>query len=284
MPPKLSSALVHGARRAALRAAARARLPGAMRRAEEPARTLLGTVRATLAGEGPPQASRIEALRHDLAGSRDEVALVDYGAGDPELPLSPEAMYAGRQVRRTVGEISRASKPPFWARLLYNLVRTHGPRRCLELGTSLGLSAAYQAAALAGDGRLVTVEGAAPLADRARGHLERLGLGDRVRVVTGRFQDVLPAVLEEMGTVDYAFIDGHHDERATLDYFARLHPRLSAGALLVFDDVAWSRGMRSAWSALQADDRIRVSLDLGPVGVCVAGGAGPRQRIRLPLG
>jgi hypothetical protein len=43
--------------------------------------------------------------------------------------------------------------------------------------------------------------------------------------------------------------------------------------------------MRSAWRALQADERVRTALDLGAVGVCVTGPArAPKQRLRLPLG
>ena len=66
--------------------------------------------------------------------------------------------------------------------------------------------------ALAGDGALVTLEGADSLAAIARRNLERLGRSN-VRVVIGRFEDTLAGVLRELGTLDYAFIDGHHDEK-----------------------------------------------------------------------
>ena len=82
-------------------------------------------------------------------------------------------------------------------------------------------------------------------------------------MVTGRFQDTLQGVLQERAPVDYAFIDGHHDEHATLRYFDQIHPHLAETALVIFDDVAWSAGMRRAWDALQADERIRTVLDLG---------------------
>ena len=64
------------------------------------------------------------------------------------------------------------------------------------MGTAVGISAAYQAAALAlnGRGTFTTLEGAEPLADIARDNLRRLGLG-MVEVVVGRFEDTLDAVL-----------------------------------------------------------------------------------------
>ena len=94
---------------------------------------------------------RIESLRRRLHRSSDTIAMYDYGAeGD-----------AVREV--TVAERCRgASKPYFWSLLLLKLIRQFRPLRCLELGTCMGISAAYQGAALAingQEGTLTTIEG-----------------------------------------------------------------------------------------------------------------------------
>jgi hypothetical protein len=58
-------------------------------------------------------------------------------------------MNRGKVVTRTVGEVSKgASKPYFWSLLLFKLIRKFRPSICLELGTCLGISASFQAAAL----------------------------------------------------------------------------------------------------------------------------------------
>jgi hypothetical protein len=61
-------------------------------------------------------------------------------------------------------------------------------------------------------------------------------------------------------------------------------PFLAGTALLVFDDIAWSPGMKRAWSTIVNDWRVATAVDLGPVGLCVVGGA-PRGRryFRIPL-
>jgi predicted O-methyltransferase YrrM len=217
---------------------------------------------------------RIEALRGRLLESDEQVGIVDYGAGDPELDLTDDTMAAGRVETRLVSAICRsAAKPPVWARILFKLVREFRPERCVELGTSLGVSASYQAAALElnGSGRLVSLEGAPALVDVARRNLEELGLGDRVTIVPGRFQDTLDGVLASEAPVDYAFIDGHHDRDATIAYFEQLLPALAEDAVVVFDDISWSRGMQAAWRAVSAHPRVRVPVDLFKVGVCVLG-------------
>lgn len=215
-----------------------------------------------LAPEEQALVDRIEAERAKLEQSDEQVEYLDFGAGPSgETGRSAEEMEQGTRVVRRVGEVARtASKPPQAARLLFDLVRERRPETCLELGTCVGISAAYQAAALELNGRgfLYTIEGAAPLAERARGVLERLGLADRVELRNGRFADVLPGVLADR-EFDLAFVDGHHDERATLDYFALIRPRMRPGGVMAFDDVDWSEGMRRAWNKIRGSDAVASS-------------------------
>jgi predicted O-methyltransferase YrrM len=67
-------------------------------------------------------------------------------------------------------------------------------------------------------------------------------------------------------------VDGHHDRDATIGYFNALLPRLAEDAVLVFDDIDWSAGMRDAWRVIRQDGRIRLAVDLAKLGVVVVGG------------
>jgi len=218
---------------------------------------------------------RIESLRKELASSTVGISIEDFGAGRPDDTFSDKEMYEGNIISKTVGEVCKsASRPYLWSILLFKLVRKFRPSVCLELGTCLGISAAFQAAALKlnGSGVMVTLEGAQSLAELAEGYLSKLCL-DNTRVVTGRFQDTLGGVLDEYGHVDFAFIDGHHDEKATVTYYEQVVPFLSDRALIVFDDISWSAGMNRAWRTITADERIRISVDLRQIGICVVDGS-----------
>jgi predicted O-methyltransferase YrrM len=223
-------------------------------------------VEGSVSAETQAWAARIEALRQDLLRSTDEIE------------------HTGRV---TVSEVCRsASRPPQWARLLFEIVRAFRPEQGLELGTSLGMSASYEAAALElnAKGRLVTLEGCEDLVNRARAHFEQLELADRIEVVLGSFQDTLQPTLDRLGSVGYAFVDGNHDRDATLTYFAQLAPHLLDGAVVVFDDISWSPGMADAWTTLMADPRVSLSVDLFKVGICIVGGPHlPRQRYTVAI-
>jgi predicted O-methyltransferase YrrM len=214
---------------------------------------------------------RIEHLRTQMYASTAQITRTDYGAGRPDSNWGQEETRAGVEVTDTLGHISQVvSKPAFWCLLLFKLIRTAHPGSCVEMGTAVGISAAYQAAALKlnSHGSLVTLEGAISLADIARNNFQQLDL-DTVEVVVGRFQDTLTDVLTNRHPVDYVFVDGHHDEQATRAYFEQILPFLAEKALLVFDDITWSEGMRRAWNTLAKDRRVSITVELGPVGLCV---------------
>ena len=226
---------------------------------------LEGALHQRFSEEEADWVQRVEALRTVLRDSSTPVTFLDYGVPSRWIGTTAED---GVPVTRTVSEVYRASAPAHEGRVLFHLIRTFRPARCLELGTCLGISAAYQAAALQlnGAGQLVSLEGGAPLATLAQNHLADLGLGN-TEVITGRFQDTLPGILDRLAPIDYAFIDGHHDPAAMQTYLQQLLPHLADQALLILDDIAWTSGMRRAWRAFTGDARITTTADLMTFGI-----------------
>ena len=185
------------------------------------------------------------------------------------LARSTEIVHRQEELPLTVAEVSRASQPWRGGRFLYAAVRAFRPSRGVELGTCLGVSAAYQAAALGADGhgRLVTIEGYPDLAARARRFLADVDLRN-VEVVVGRFGQVLePIVAAE--PVDYAYVDGNHHEAPTLEYFSVVRRHCTKRTLLVFDDIRWSGGMWRAWNRIVAADGVTAHADLGRLGLVI---------------
>lgn len=214
---------------------------------------------------------KIESLRKELDSSTKKISIVDYGAVEPGLNLTQKEMDKGNVITSEIGKVSwEASKPYFWSLILFKLVRKFKPALCLELGTCFGISGSFQAAALTlnGSGKFITLEGSGSLASLAEEHFKLLGLNNTA-VVKGRFQDTLKQVLDDNRAFDYAFIDGHHDEQATINYFEQILPFFKDKALIVFDDISWSDGMKRAWKAIIENKKIKISLNLYKMGICV---------------
>jgi predicted O-methyltransferase YrrM len=220
-------------------------------------------IKGRFSAEEAEKIKQIEKLRRRLRISDEKVAITDYGAGS--------ARGEAGAVVKTVGEVGRtSSRSKRWNSLLFKLVRAFRPSVCLELGTALGISAAYQAAALELNrkGKIISLEGAEALVSLAKANLKALGL-HAFEIVPGRFQDSLEKVLKKNAPIDFVFIDGHHEECATVRYFNQILPALSDGAILVFDDISWSGGMERAWNTIRKEKNIRASIDLLTVGICV---------------
>lgn len=211
---------------------------------------------------------RIEDMRRRIEGSSETVDVIDYGAGGPNSNRSKAEMAAGVAASRKIGELCAiASKPPVWAQVLFRLVRHLRVVNCIEMGTCLGISASYIAAALKlnNAGNLITLEGSPKLAEKAQSNVQSLGFSN-VQVRSGRFSETLLPALQDMQPVDFTFVDGHHDRDATLEYFSMVRPYLAQKNVIIFDDITWSAGMKEAWGVIQ---QVTQGHSLNSLGVCL---------------
>jgi len=273
-----------------LRLRAKGKLASLRKMHEPSAEKLASAIGQALGNEMDPNEAtwvkRIEDARGELDRSSTVIHKTDFGAGIADSTRSAEDMNDGVPVDLTIGDISRStSKPYLWSLLLFKVVRQFKPSVVVELGTSVGISGAYQASAqkINDSGNLVTLEGDTSLAALAESNLQELGL-DNVSVVQGKFADTLDGVLARNGPVDYVFVDGHHDEQATLAYFEQIKPYLAAKAIVIFDDISWSAGMRRAWRQIEQSEDVNLSADLENIGICVMDKEIRRkQQVKIPM-
>jgi predicted O-methyltransferase YrrM len=184
----------------------------------------------------------------------------------------------------TIKQACMVSKGPKAALMLYLLTRYTKPKNVIELGTNVGISSAYIAAALkvnAENGKLTTLE-ASPYRLRLAKELHcNLGF-ENISYVKGLFADTLAATLANEGSIDLAFIDGHHQYQPTLDYFEEIYHFANHSTVFVFDDIRWSEGMKNAWSQIQSDERLCLIVYLFSVGICLPFQGTATQRSMFP--
>jgi predicted O-methyltransferase YrrM len=222
---------------------------------------------------------KIEKIRFQYLNSDQVVEMMDYGAMDPETKLTKEEMNKGFHRKVMISEVCRKSSlPDKWGKLLFKLIRKTKPEHCLELGTCLGISAAYQLAALRLNekGRLTSIEGAVEFVNIVKENFP-LEENKNFLPLQGKFTDVLPGVLSKNISFDFVFVDGHHDKNATLQYFELLFPSFQDTSIVIFDDINWSKGMKETWNLLKNDERIKYSLDLHKWGIGIICKAGNKE-------
>ncbi len=214
-----------------------------------------------------------EEVRRQLLADRSRIIPYDLGAGHGGRKGAPRP--------RTIRNIARhSSGTPRYHRLLCRLSRFAKPAVILELGTALGLGTLALALG-APRARIITIEGDPALAARAEEMLTRQLPGREIRVLRGAFGEVLPPLLEKTGPLDLLFLDGHHEEKATLRYYSMLLPHLHTRSVAVMDDIHWSKGMLNAWNVLRKHEKTSLSVNIFRMGILFFDPALPRQTVTL---
>jgi len=240
---------------------------------------------ASLSPEEKQLVDRIEQRRGFLLRSEKIIEVIDYGAGNADSRRTREEMNKGVRSTAVVGKVSQWSKPAFWALVLFKLVRKLEPNSSLELGTCVGISAAYLSAALQlnGKGRLLSLEGSPAIAEIARETLRDMKF-ENSSVITGPFYETLKASMESAKPIDFFFNDGHHDHDAVIQYFNESLPNLADQSVVVFDDISWNPGMRKAWVEIENHPQVSATIDLETIGIAlISRHPARKEKFRMPL-
>ncbi len=212
---------------------------------------LYGLTDAIKAGDHFYAFDSIEGYRNELLQRKEKLHITDHGAGSHHM----------RFEKRAIADIARHTLiTPKWGQMMFRLIRHFNYSHILELGASLGISTTYLAS-VSHSSSVISIEGSESIAQVANQTLKDLGLAN-ADIVTGTFNEVLPAALSQHNTWDLVFIDGHHAYAPTLDYFETCLPHIADNGVIVLDDIHWSTGMHKAWKEITERKDIGLTVDL----------------------
>lgn len=211
-------------------------------------------------------ANKIDTFRATISGMIEETEVYNYSSPKSNTFSKTEEDRAvpGPYEKKEANSILRSGTAPLKGILLRRIIQGTGVKRVLELGTQVGFSGCYF---LSVDGvELVTIEGSPAQAKIARKNLERISSNFTVQNVL--FDEAIDQLIADNQKFDCVFIDGQHEKEATIYYAERVRPLLSDKAILIYDDIYFSEGMKEAWDEVKAFPAVTESIDLLRVGVC----------------
>jgi predicted O-methyltransferase YrrM len=145
----------------------------------------------------------------------------------------------------------------------------------IELGTGLGISTLYLSAAATGI-PLHTIEGN-PVRAKYAGSMFMMNGMEHVQVHVGDLGRELDHLIHELrGTAGdgeegrgrfLAFVDGNHRFEPTIRYMRQLVDAAGEEAVIVLDDICWSREMHAAWMEVTGWPETRATIDLFHAGI-----------------
>lgn len=198
----------------------------------------------------------IEKQRQVLLNDESIIEIEDFGAGSAVMKSN----------KRVVKKIAASSlKPKKFAQLLFRIVHHYQPANILELGTSLGITTCYLAEGNK-QARVFTCEGSTSIAAIAKNNFDKLQFTN-IDLVKGNFAATLQPLLDKIGPIDLAFIDGNHRKQPTIEYFQSIIRHIHSNTILIFDDIHWSAEMEEAWRFIKQDPAVTLSIDLFFIGL-----------------
>lgn len=108
------------------------------------------------------------------------------------------------------------------------------PERILEIGTFTGYSAICLAQGLVDDGLLITIDNDPEMEDVANGYFELSGKRDKIRMMIGAADEIIPELNE---TFDLVFIDA--DKENYLRYYHLVFDKVRINGFILADNVLW---------------------------------------------
>jgi predicted O-methyltransferase YrrM len=213
---------------------------------------------------------KIEQERKSLLTNHTKININDLGAGS--LTTS--------HATRTISNIAiNVVSNEYKCRMLFNLVNKYLPKNIIELGTSLGISSLYISMA-SKYSNVYTIEGDKEIYNIANNLFQKNHITN-IKNINASFDEALPKILNEIPTVNMAYIDGNHSYEATMRYYNMLKSKSNNNTILVFDDIYWSDGMTKAWKDIINKDEVRYSIDTFDLGFVFFDDVMPKQHFKL---
>ena len=198
----------------------------------------------------------MELIRKKLLLSKRTLTVEDMGAGS--------RVFKSNQ-RKIKDIVKHSAKKPKYAQLLFKLVNYYQPNAILELGTSLGLTTTYLAKARK-KAKVYSFEGSAEICKAAKNTFKSLRVKN-VQLIQGNFNVTLSETLPKIAVLDFAFFDGNHQKKPTLDYFNQCLEKANEHSVFVFDDIHWSDEMTEAWEEIKAHPEVTLTVDIFQFGI-----------------
>ena len=199
---------------------------------------------------------KIESLRKELCKQERIINITDFGAG---------STINNSKTRKVKDVAMNSAKNAKFGKLLYRIIQFYKPKNIIELGTSLGISTSYLAKANS-NAKVFTFEGCPETAKIAEENFEKQNIKN-TSIIIGDFNLTLTQKLKEIKTIDFAFIDGNHQQNPTINYFEKCLKYANNNTIFVFDDIHWSNGMENAWKYIRTHTRTTLTIDLFFVGI-----------------
>lgn len=182
------------------------------------------------------------------------------------LKKSGQKITAGGKTMTLETVIKRDCKPKHLSQMLMRLAVHYKPKTILEIGTSLGVSTMYIAAADS-KAKIVTIDHEKEIAALNAKNFKRAGFHN-IDMICGDAVVELENAIKKLDQIDMLYID-ISDANKSLRVFNDAKGNMSSKSLCVVGDIHESDEKEELWNKLKEDNIVNVSLDIFDFGLLI---------------
>jgi predicted O-methyltransferase YrrM len=209
-------------------------------------------------------------LRNPLSKDDRTIRVTDLGAGSAYMPESD----------RKISDILRYTTSSHkFASFYSRIIRHYKFKNVIELGTSVGINAAYLSRA-SHNVEITTFEGSSEIAEVARS-LFRDNQISNIKIIEGNIDETVGPYLDNINHIDFALIDANHRFEPTVRYLELISKKIHRHSIIAIDDIHASPEMEQAWQTIQSHPRVQTTLDLYRCGLVLFNPSLTRQNVVL---
>lgn len=199
----------------------------------------------------------VSEYRYNLLADNTNVNIVDFGTGKNR-----------RSKIKTI--VKKASTSSIHGGMLQKLVHTFNLQSALELGTSLGVGTMFLAKA-SSKMQVTTIEASVELHNFTKEQFNQRNI-ENVKFINNDIDTVFDTNLLDYKKFDIFYLDGNHTYEATIKYYNYIRKNLCGKkAIIVVDDINWSRAMYKAWKEISKSEQNALRVNLFQVGIVFIG-------------
>lgn len=169
-------------------------------------------------------------------------------------------------VKRKVSILTKQYEIPVkYGQLLFRLINRFQPHRVIEVGSMMGISTSYIAAANSKI-KVLNIQKDRHTAEVAKENFRKLRLKN-IETVIADVDNVLPEILSKSGPSDFVFINKNLKHENILSYFYQCLEKADESSVFVICDIYKTAQMKECWTQIKNDNRVTVTIDLFFIGI-----------------
>jgi len=138
---------------------------------------------------------------------------------------------------KNIGDMQRMQISETQAHFLQLIIKINNIKKCLEIGTFTGFSAASIALALPDEGILISLDKDEKIAQIANNFFKKADLDKKIEIKVASALDSLKKIAKEGQVFDLIFIDA--DKANYVNYFNYSLDLIKSGGIIIIDNVFW---------------------------------------------